>query len=179
MANINRTDQNRNKVVAGLELTRQASGGFLTSGNVGLVNVSGQLQVKTGAGSYVQLASEAVCVPVDLASTGSGNIIIRQQPGIPGTIAGADFQFVKMPTTSGRACTVQIGIGSGQCSGGVLTLSYKSGGAMTADRVSATAITGQGSFTSGQEITATIATATNGSFAEGLGAITLHFGPPA
>ncbi len=55
MANANRTNQNRDVVVAGVEFTPLSSGGFITSGNVGLVSISGTLNVRTPAGTYLNL----------------------------------------------------------------------------------------------------------------------------
>lgn len=181
MANANLSNRNRVVAVAGVEPSPQASGNMIASGLYGVVSISGQLMFKTPAESYLPIVGEATGVPVDLASTRSGNIIVRQSLGAPGVIARADFQYTKMPTvaSSGKACTVQIGIGSGSASGGVVTLTYLSGAALQAQRVSATAFTGGNAFASGQEVTATISTETNSSFADGAGVLTLYYGPPA
>lgn len=156
-----------------------ASGAPTASGQVSLWNQSGTLQCRTPGGQDLAFGGDIFTVPLDLASCRSGNIVARQFPAFAGVVTRADFQFTKMPTTSGRSCTIQLGVGSGSMSGGVFSLAYVSGAAMTAARTAATALTGSNSFTTSGEITATVATETDASFAEGAGVLTIFVAPTA
>ena len=175
MANVNRTNQNRSLVAGAVELTSQASGNIITSGGVGLVNISGTAYIRTAAGNNLPGFSEVISVPLVLASCLSGAVPIRFSPDIASRLQSVDFQAAQVPGASG-SITIQFGVGGTTMSGGLLTLTANNTSGFA--RVSATAITGANQVGASGEFTGTVTGNLSGAFGGGQGAVYLKLSAP-
>lgn len=176
MANINRTNQDRDVVVAGIEFTYQASGGFITSGAQGFFAMSGVLYQRTPGGAFSTVGGgELISVPVVLSTLVSGSVAARISPDFACRAIALDYQGVQSFGTSGSA-TFQLGIQGNSCSGGVVTV--VTGNSAVGTRTAGTAVTGANSVGTSGEITVTMAANLSGVIGAGQGMLVIKLGPP-
>lgn len=175
MPSANRTDQNRIKTVAALEFSQQASGNFMTSGVVGMVSISGTLNIRTPAGNSLPAFAEVITVPVVLTSLLSGAVPVRISPDIASRMQSVDFQASQVPGASGSA-VLQFGVGGTSASGGVVTLTANNTSGFA--RVQGTAFTGGNAVGASGEFTATVVSNLSGAFGGGQGAFYIKIGAP-